>query len=65
MRFAADLAAWFSKARSEGKVDVTVCDPKHLSKPTGAKPGQVLVKKESVVVGRPDHSAAAQQGELD
>ncbi|KAI3435649.1 hypothetical protein D9Q98_001707 [Chlorella vulgaris] len=65
MRFAADLAAWFSKARSEGKVDVTVCDPKHLSKPTGAKPGQVLVKKESVVVGRPDQSAAAQQGELD
>lgn len=44
---------------------VTMCDPKHISKPTGAKPGQVLVRKESVVVGRPDQSAAAASGEAD
>ena len=42
-----------------------MCDPKHISKPTGAKPGQVLVRKESVVVGRPDQSAAAASGEAD
>lgn len=65
LSFAADLAAYFSKARSEGKADVTVCDPKHLSKPTGAKPGQVMVRKERVLVGRPSQSAAAQSGEVD
>ncbi|PRW59758.1 ferrous iron transporter A [Chlorella sorokiniana] len=65
LQFAADLAAWFSKARTDGKVDVTMCDPKHISKPTGAKPGQVMVRKESTVVGRPDQSAAAASGETD
>lgn len=65
LRFAADLAAWFSKARTDGKVDVTMCDPKHLSKPSGAKPGQVMVRKEAVVVGRPDQSVAAQRGEVE
>lgn len=65
LAFAADLAAFFSKARGEGKADVTVCDPKHLSKPTGAKPGQVLVRKERVLVGRPSESAAARSGEAD
>ena len=39
--FAADLAAFFSKARSEGKVDVTMADVADLRKPTGANPGQV------------------------
>jgi predicted ribosome quality control (RQC) complex YloA/Tae2 family protein len=63
LRFAADLAAWFSKARGEGRVDVTMCDPRHLSKPTGAKPGQVVVRKERVVAGRPSESVAAQRGE--
>lgn len=41
------------------------CDPKHITKPTGAKPGQVLVRKERVVVGRPAQSAAAASGEAD
>lgn len=63
--FCADLAAWFSKARTQGKCDVTMCDPKHLSKPNGAKPGQVMVRKEAVVVGRPNVSIAAQTGEAD
>ena len=44
---------------------VTMCDPKHISKPSGAKPGQVMVRKEAVVVGRPDRSAAAASGEAD
>ncbi|GAB4820402.1 hypothetical protein N2152v2_007448 [Parachlorella kessleri] len=63
IRFAADLAAWFSKARSDGKVEVTSCSPADISKPKGAKPGQVLVKRERVVVGRPHASAAAGQGD--
>ena len=65
LQFAADLAAWFSKVRTEGKADVTVADPKHISKPTGAKPGQVMVRKEAVLVGRPDQSLAARSGEAD
>jgi len=65
LSFAADLAAWFSKARTQGKCEVTMCDPKHITKPTGAKPGQVLVRKEAVVTGRPDQSVAARSGEVD
>jgi predicted ribosome quality control (RQC) complex YloA/Tae2 family protein len=65
LRFSADLAAWFSKARTQGKADVTVADPKHISKPNGAKPGQVMVRTEKTVLGRPDESAAACSGEAD
>ena len=64
LSFAADLAAFFSKARGSGKVDVTACDPRHLTKPPGAKPGQVLVRKERVLLGRPDASAAAAAGDV-
>ena len=64
MQFAADLAAYFSKSRAEGKLDVTIANPAHISKPKGAKPGQVLVKQEKVMLGRPGQSAAAQQGDV-
>ncbi|KAF6261230.1 fibronectin-binding protein A N-terminus-domain-containing protein [Scenedesmus sp. NREL 46B-D3] len=61
VQFAADLAAWFSKAREAGKADVIVARAEHLKKFKGAKPGQVLVtKEEKNVVARPDNSAAAQ-----
>jgi hypothetical protein len=61
LQFAADLAAWFSKARDAGKADVIVARAEHLKKFKGAKPGQVLVtKEENNVVARPDNSAAAQ-----
>ncbi len=63
VQFAADLAAWFSKARTEGKADVTTCSPSDIKKPKGAKAGQVLVTHETVVVGRPHASVAARQGE--
>ncbi|WIA33408.1 hypothetical protein OEZ86_006542 [Tetradesmus obliquus] len=61
LQFAADLAAWFSKARDAGKADVIVAHAEHLKKFKGAKPGQVLVsKEESNIVARPDNSVAAQ-----
>jgi hypothetical protein len=61
LQFAADLAAWFSKARDAGKADVIVARAEHLKKFKGAKPGQVLVtKEENNIVARPDNSAAAQ-----
>ena len=56
--FAASLAAYFSKARNEGKPAVTVARAKDVSKPRGAPPGMVMVKKERVVIGRPASVAA-------
>ena len=43
LQFAADAAAFFSKARSEGKADVVYAYVKDLKKPKGARPGQVQV----------------------
>jgi predicted ribosome quality control (RQC) complex YloA/Tae2 family protein len=60
LQFAADLAAWFSKGREAGKVDVIVARAESLKKFKGAKPGQVLVtKEEGNIVARPTASAAA------
>ncbi len=56
--FAASLAAFFSKARNEGKPAVIVARAKDVSKPRGAPPGLVVVAKERVVVGRPAAVAA-------
>lgn len=61
LQFAADLAAWFSKGRDAGKVDVIVARAENVKKFKGAKPGQVLVsKEEGNIVARPAESAAAQ-----
>ena len=61
VQFAADLAAYFSKAKESTKVDVIVTHAEHVKKFKGGKPGQVIVVKESWggVMGRPDKSAAA------
>jgi hypothetical protein len=60
LQFAADLAAWFSKGREAGKVDVIVTRAEHLKKFKGAKPGQVLVSKEEAnIVAKPASSVAA------
>ncbi|GIL89674.1 hypothetical protein Vretimale_16652 [Volvox reticuliferus] len=60
VQFAADLAAFFSRARDSLKVDVIVSRGAWVRKPRGAKPGAVMVTKElRNVVGRPGYSAAA------
>jgi predicted ribosome quality control (RQC) complex YloA/Tae2 family protein len=59
IQYAANLSVFFSKARGNGKCDVTMCSGKDVTKPKGAKPGQVLVRSEKVVSGYPDRSAAA------
>jgi predicted ribosome quality control (RQC) complex YloA/Tae2 family protein len=51
---AAHLAAHFSDARGEAVVDVTYTPKKHVRKPRGSKPGQVLVDREKVIVVRID-----------
>lgn len=57
MKFAADIAAFYSKGSALSKVDIIMADKKNISKPRGARPGQVTVHKEQVIVGEPDNAA--------
>lgn len=50
---AAAIAAWHSKAREGGQVAVSCTRAKYVSKPKGAKPGTVSIKKEKVLKVRP------------
>ena len=50
---AAGLAAYHSKARAGGVVAVSMTEGRHVSKPRGAKPGTVEIRKESVLKVRP------------
>ena len=59
MQFAADLAAFHSKMRTGGKVDVSFTSPKFVRKPSGARLGMVTMDKESVMTGRPDDTEPA------
>lgn len=43
LQCAADLAAFFSKARAEGRAPVIVASPTDLKRPKGARPGQVTL----------------------
>jgi len=42
---AAALAAWYSKARRAGKVEVHLCRVADVSKPRGMPPGKVLLAR--------------------
>lgn len=54
---AAGLAAFHSKARTGGVVAVSMTEGRHVSKPRGAKPGTVEIRKESVLKVRPPGEA--------
>ena len=47
---AAQLAAWYSKRQNDSLCPVTVTPKKWVRKPKGARPGQVLVERERVVL---------------
>ena len=49
----AAVAAWHSKQRGGGTVAVTGTRARFVSKPRGAKPGTVTIRKESVFKVRP------------
>ena len=53
LRQAAAVAAWHSKARAGGVVAVSCTKAKFISKPRGAKPGTVTLRKETVLKVRP------------
>jgi predicted ribosome quality control (RQC) complex YloA/Tae2 family protein len=50
---AAAIAAYHSKAREGGVVAVSCTRARYVSKPRGAKPGTVTIKKETVLKVRP------------
>jgi predicted ribosome quality control (RQC) complex YloA/Tae2 family protein len=50
---AAAIAAYHSKARGGGTVAVSCTEGRHVSKPAGAKPGTVTIRKETVLKVRP------------
>ena len=54
--FAADLAAFYSKAREEGKVQVVKARVANLKKIPGAAPGKVSADSSLVIVWRPHGS---------
>ncbi|HEY0969495.1 MAG TPA: NFACT RNA binding domain-containing protein [Gemmatimonadales bacterium] len=54
---AAALAVFHSKARAGGVVAVSMTEGRHVSKPRGAKPGTVEIRKESVLRVRPPDAA--------
>jgi predicted ribosome quality control (RQC) complex YloA/Tae2 family protein len=47
---AAQLAAWYSKRQNDSLCPVTVTPKKWVRRPKGARPGQVLVERERVVL---------------
>lgn len=53
LRQAAAIAAYHSKAREAGVVPVSCTRARFVSKPRGAKPGSVEIRKETVLKVRP------------
>ena len=53
LQFAADFAAYYSRARQSDRVPVIYTEPKYIYKPKGAKPGIAIYKQEQVIWGQP------------
>jgi predicted ribosome quality control (RQC) complex YloA/Tae2 family protein len=53
LKEAAAVAAFHSKAREAGLVPVVATLARHVSKPQGAKPGTVTIRKEIIIKVRP------------
>jgi predicted ribosome quality control (RQC) complex YloA/Tae2 family protein len=58
LKAAAAIAAYHSKAREAGVVPVAYTQAKNVSKPSGAKPGTVSVRKEEILKVRPGIGSA-------
>jgi len=53
IKTAAAIAAWHSKAHNAGIVPVSCTEVKNVSKPRGATPGSVCIKREKTIKVRP------------
>lgn len=58
---AAAIAAWHSKCRDAGVVSVHCTRAGHVSKPRGAKPGTVTIRKERIIKVRPSIPAGGEK----
>jgi predicted ribosome quality control (RQC) complex YloA/Tae2 family protein len=58
LELAAGIAAYHSKARAGGVVPVSMAEGRFVSKPRGAKPGLVEIRKETVLKVRPPSEEA-------
>lgn len=56
LAFAADLAAFHSRAKQSEQVPVIYTEPRHVYKPKGAKPGMTVYKHERVIWGQPQRA---------
>jgi hypothetical protein len=55
LQFAANLAAFYSDARTERQAAITTAEPKHITKPRGAPLGAVSLRQEGKsILGRPE-----------
>src|SRR5207245_9674827 len=59
---AAQLAAWFSQAKKDPKVDVHYTERKFVSKPKGAKPGLVRLQRFRNITVEPKRSEERRVG---
>ncbi len=59
LKAAAAIAAWHSKAREGGVVPVSCTRARFVTKPRGAKPGTVEIRREEVFKVRPGLPAGA------
>jgi len=62
LRTAAAVAAWHSKARGGGLVAVSCTQARFVSKPRGARPGTVQIRRETVLRVRPGLPAPPHAG---
>jgi predicted ribosome quality control (RQC) complex YloA/Tae2 family protein len=53
LKYVANLAAYFSRARQSEQVPVVYTHPKYVYKPKGAKPGIAIYKQETILWGQP------------
>jgi predicted ribosome quality control (RQC) complex YloA/Tae2 family protein len=67
LQFAANLAAYYSRARQSEQVSVIYTEPKHVYKPKGAKPGMTVYKHERTLWAQPKYGEqfVQQQGMRD
>ncbi len=65
LEYAAGLAAWFSKARNAGRVDVHYCPASQVKKPRGAPRGLVQLSSFKSIRVAPRPPETAEEPEAD
>ncbi len=65
LKQAAAVAAYHSKARTGGLVAVSVTRARFVSKPRGARPGTVQIRKEKIIKIRPALPAKAAASDVN